>query len=128
MRHLKALMLIVLTISVMLLALTSCETVENVVGQIPGIENILPHQHDFVEGKCECGETDPNYKPEPEVPEVLDPITIYLVGDSTVCSFTDGYYYPRYGYGTQLGNYLDEKATVINLALSGRSSKSFILP
>ena len=61
MRHLKALMLIVLTISVMLLALTSCETVENVVGQIPGIENILPHQHDFVEGKCECGEIDPEY-------------------------------------------------------------------
>ena len=85
-----------------------------------------PHEHVFTEGKCECGETDPNYKPEPEVPEVLDPITIYLVGDSTVCSFTDGYYYPRYGYGTQLGNYLDEKATVINLALSGRSSKSFI--
>ena len=24
------------------------------------------HQHTFVEGKCECGETDPNYKPEPE--------------------------------------------------------------
>lgn len=61
MRHLKALMLIVLTISVMLLALTSCETVENVVGQIPGIENILPHQHNFVEGKCECGEIDPEY-------------------------------------------------------------------
>lgn len=61
MRHLKALMLIVLTISVMLLALTSCETVENVVGQIPGIENILPHQHDFVEGKCECGQIDPEY-------------------------------------------------------------------
>ena len=61
MRHLKALMLIVLTISVMLLALTSCETVENVVGQIPGIENILPHQHAFVEGKCECGEIDPEY-------------------------------------------------------------------
>ena len=85
-----------------------------------------PHEHSFVEGKCACGEIDPDYKPEPEVPEVLDPITIYLVGDSTVCSFTDGYYYPRYGYGTQLGNYLDEKATVINLALSGRSSKSFI--
>ena len=82
-----------------------------------------PHEHSFVEGKCECGETDPNYKEEPEV---LDPITIYLVGDSTVCAFEDPYYYPRYGYGTQLGGYLDEKATVVNLALSGRSSKSFI--
>ena len=85
-----------------------------------------PHTHSFVEGKCECGETDPDYKPEPEEPEVLDPITIYLVGDSTVCSFADPYYYPRYGYGTQLEGYLDEKATVVNLALSGRSSKSFL--
>ena len=31
-----------------------------------------PHEHNFVEGKCECGETDPNYKPdtpvEPDTP------------------------------------------------------------
>ena len=26
------------------------------------------HTHSFVEGKCECGETDPNYKPEPSDP------------------------------------------------------------
>ena len=84
------------------------------------------HTHSFVDGKCECGEADPDYKPEPEAPEVLDPITIYLVGDSTVCSFADSYYYPRYGYGTQLAGYLDDKATVVNLALSGRSSKSFL--
>ena len=57
---------------------------------------------------------------------VLTPTTIYLVGDSTVCSFADNYYYPRYGYGTQLGNYLADEATVVNLALSGRSSKSFL--
>lgn len=84
------------------------------------------HTHSFVDGKCECGESDPDYKPEPEVPEVLDPITIYLVGDSTVCSFADAYYYPRYGYGTQLAGYLAPEATVVNLALSGRSSKSFL--
>ena len=53
--------------------------------------------------------------------------TFYLVGDSTVCSFADDYYYPRYGWGTQLGNYLNDKATVVNLALSGRSSKSFLV-
>ena len=82
-----------------------------------------PHEHSFVDGKCECGEEDPDYVPEPEV---LDPMNIYLVGDSTVCSFADNYYYPRYGYGTQLGGYLAEEATVVNLALSGRSSKSFI--
>lgn len=52
--------------------------------------------------------------------------TLFLVGDSTVSSFNDNYYYPRYGYGTQIGNYLDKKVTVNNLALSGRSSKSFL--
>lgn len=85
------------------------------------------HQHSFVEGKCECGEEDPNYEPPKEEPEVLDPVTIYIIGDSTVCSFSDDYYYPRYGYGTQLANYLAPEATVVNLALSGRSSKSFIV-
>ena len=29
---------------------------------------VAPHEHNFVEGKCECGETDPDYKPE-EKPE-----------------------------------------------------------
>lgn len=52
---------------------------------------------------------------------------IYLVGDSTVCSFNDDYYLPRYGYGTQLYNYINCEANqIVNLALSGRSSKSFL--
>jgi lysophospholipase L1-like esterase len=53
---------------------------------------------------------------------------IYVVGDSTVCAFSDDYYLPRYGYGTQLYNYLDlsSASQVVNLALSGRSSKSFL--
>ena len=51
---------------------------------------------------------------------------IYVVGDSTVCSFNDGYYLPRYGYGTQLAEYLNVTSDqIVNLALSGRSSKSF---
>jgi lysophospholipase L1-like esterase len=54
--------------------------------------------------------------------------TLYLVGDSTVAAFNDPYYYPRYGYGTQIGKYLDATVAVDNLALSGRSSKSFIDP
>lgn len=67
----------------------------------------------------------PNNDP-PEVPVELKETTLYLVGDSTGASFADSYYYPRYGYGTQLENYLSEKVTVKNLALSGRSSKSFL--
>ena len=50
---------------------------------------------------------------------------LFVVGDSTLSKFNDeSYYYPRYGYGTQLDNYLDLE--VVNLALSGRSSKSFL--
>ena len=52
---------------------------------------------------------------------------IYLVGDSTVCEFSDSYYLPRYGYGTQLYNYINCDANQIrNLALSGRSSLSYL--
>ncbi len=53
--------------------------------------------------------------------------TIWVVGDSTVCGFEDNYFYPRYGYGTQLLEYFDAaKFEVQNLALSGRSSLSFL--
>jgi|GEM_PF-175321 len=61
--------------------------------------------------------------------------TIYIVGDSTACDYikedgthTDAsYYYPRYGYGTQFKEYFDtEHFAISNLALSGRSSKSFL--
>lgn len=51
--------------------------------------------------------------------------TLWVVGDSTLSSFDDKYYYPRYGYGTKLGCYLNSKVQVNNLALSGRSSLSF---
>ena len=52
--------------------------------------------------------------------------TLWVVGDSTVSAFNDSYYIPRYGYGTQLGDYVDDTYAVENLALSGRSSKSFV--
>ena len=54
--------------------------------------------------------------------------SLYIVGDSTLSKFDDrSYYYPRYGYGTQLSYYLDEnKINIVNLALSGRSSKSYL--
>ena len=52
--------------------------------------------------------------------------TVYVVGDSTLSAFSDDYYMPRYGYGTQLFRYLSPEAEVVNLALSGRSSKSFL--
>lgn len=50
---------------------------------------------------------------------------LWVTGDSTLSSFNDKYYYLRYGYGTKLGQYLDDKIEVKNIALSGRSSKSY---
>ena len=32
-------------------------------------------------------------------------INLYIVGDSTLASFKDDYYYPRYGYGTKIKKY-----------------------
>lgn len=61
-------------------------------------------------------------------PSTLPATTLYCVGDSTMCNYAelDTYFYPRYGYATQLSNYFDNKVTVNNLALSGRSSYSFL--
>lgn len=50
---------------------------------------------------------------------------LWVVGDSTLSSFNDKYYYPRYGYGTMFSEYLDSEICVRNIALSGRSSKSY---
>ena len=61
-----------------------------------------------------------------DTPIVLNETTLWVVGDSTVSAFTDDYYLPRYGYGTELNRVLDSKVTVKNLALSGRSSRSFL--
>jgi len=65
--------------------------------------------------------------PSEDSSSTLVPHKMYVVGDSTVSSFNDTtYYYPRYGYGTQLSNYFSETLEIVNLAISGRSSKSFI--
>ncbi|MCR5786392.1 MAG: hypothetical protein K6G28_01665 [Acholeplasmatales bacterium] len=50
---------------------------------------------------------------------------IYVVGDSTVSSFVETYYYQRYGWGTQLARFMKD-VKIINLAYSGRSSLSFL--
>ena len=59
---------------------------------------------------------------------VEEKITVYVVGDSTGCDYinTDNtYYYKRVGFGTRLEEYFDN-VEVVNLALSGRSSLSFL--
>ena len=75
------------------------------------------------------------WTPKQEEPPVeLSPLDsnakVYLVGDSTVCDYApklDDYYLPRYGYGTQLYNYLNcQPSQIVNYAVSGRSSLSFL--
>ena len=56
-----------------ILGMTACDLIPGLGGQ--------DHTHSFVEGKCECGETDPNYKPE-ETPTLGD----YKLGLGTVIS------------------------------------------
>lgn len=51
--------------------------------------------------------------------------TVWVAGDSTAAEFQDSSYYaPRYGWGTQLGHYL-QGVQIRNLAVSGTSSKSY---
>ncbi len=53
--------------------------------------------------------------------------TVYLVGDSTVCEYDNNTVsaYNRYGWGMKLADQFNG-VTVRNLALSGRSSRSFL--
>lgn len=82
----------------------------------------------FVSAQVPKQPTKPEQPSKPEQPDVpsFNAATVWTVGDSTVCSFNDNYYYPRYGWGTQLEHYFDSSLTVKNLALSGRSSKSYV--
>lgn len=61
------------------------------------------------------------------VKKELKETNVYIVGDSTACiyGFDDSYAVPRAGWGMYLQDYLDDSAKVIDLALAGRSSKSF---
>lgn len=54
------------------------------------------------------------------------PPTLWVAGDSTAAEFDDStYYYPRYGWGTQLSLYFPG-IPVINLAVSGTSTQSYL--
>lgn len=53
---------------------------------------------------------------------------VYIAGDSTACVYEtdENYALPRAGWGMYLGNYLEDGVEVVDLALGGRSSKSFM--
>jgi lysophospholipase L1-like esterase len=52
------------------------------------------------------------------------PVKIAVIGDSTVCDYPEGS--PTRGWGQYLGDYFRENVKVVNLAASGRSTKTFI--
>lgn len=57
--------------------------------------------------------------------EEYEEITVYLVGDSTVCNYDEDQA-PREGWGQELANFFTGNVKIDNRAASGRSSKSFI--
>jgi lysophospholipase L1-like esterase len=54
-----------------------------------------------------------------------DPITVYLIGDSTI-SIKQTTAYPETGWGMPFTNFFDASVTVDNRAMNGRSTRSFI--
>ncbi len=71
----KRILTLVLVLCLALSALASCAVVDKVKDMIG-----LGHEHSFVEGKCECGEVDPDYVPEekPAVDEGLQGAYDYI--------------------------------------------------
>lgn len=107
---------------------TTASTTSQSTTTTPPISDPVPpcndDEHQDIDGDDYCDVC--GAKIEEGFVEMLRQTKMYLVGDSTVAEFADSYYYPRYGYGTQIANYFHDEMTVVNLALSGRSSKSFI--
>ena len=58
--------------------------------------------------------------------KVPAPITVHLIGDSTMADKPDPAHNPERGWGQSLPAYFDSGVVVVNHAVNGRSSKSFI--
>jgi lysophospholipase L1-like esterase len=52
--------------------------------------------------------------------------TIYLIGDSTMANKVKPNENPEHGWGQVLGSFFDEQITIVNKAVNGRSTRSFI--
>ena len=78
-RHLSVLACLVLVLT-FVFSLASCDVVNKLLGKTPehthsyvdgkcecgepDPDYVAPHKHNFVDGTCECGATDPDYKPD----------------------------------------------------------------
>ena len=52
-------------------------------------------------------------------------VTIYLIGDSTMCNYDTTNNNPQRGWGQMLSQFFHSDATIVNWAAGGRSSKSY---
>lgn len=85
------------------------------------LDNAAKDAHSDAAGLADPGQEAPQENALPEVPP-----TLWVVGDSTAAEFDDTtYYYPRYGWGTQLSRYF-QGISIENLAVSGTSTQSFL--
>lgn len=55
-----------------------------------------------------------------------DPVTVFMVGDSTMAEKKDPENNPERGWGMALPGVFNDKVTVANYAVNGRSTRSFI--
>ena len=55
-----------------------------------------------------------------------EPVTVFMIGDSTMADKPDPDTNPERGWGQLLPRFLPAEAVVRNLAVNGRSTKSFI--
>lgn len=95
--------------------------------EVPSEEDV-PSGEDATAGEnVPAGEDTPSGEDVPAGKEVpARTPTLWVIGDSTAAEFDDStYYYPRYGWGTQLYRYF-EGISIENLAVSGTSTQSFL--
>ena len=139
----KKLISLILAI-VLILSLASCSVLDPILGnkanneqdnqqlQVPDANPDVKPDETPEDPKPDDSTDDPKPNPDdtetPEDPQNPDkPVTtpkIFLAGDSTVKTYTDGQYIA--GWGQYLSLFLNSEIQVINAAHGGRSSRSFI--
>lgn len=93
------------------------------------VEKVNPNPDETTEATTEGTTEGTTEATTTEPTTASEPVNVYVVGDSTGCDYADtedtSYFYKRVGFGTMLKDYFDDNTNIVNLALSGRSSKSF---
>ncbi len=117
----KKLLALILLVCLCLSVLASCNPASVTEETEPATEVVTEAATEAATEPATEAATEP-VEPEVELPET----NLYLVGGSTVCEFPyDVSYFPRYGVGTVLHTYMNEKVTIKNMAEQGLTTKSY---